>query len=113
MRTFSLILALIGPATPAFAQADQSEEAAPTIVESRETRPGANAESSVGVVGQRRTSDTLAGIRPTARLASRIQNRVQLRLRTRIDRLYQSQIQPTSPFEVAEEEARAAGRPRR
>lgn len=76
--------------------------------------PGRIARSSVGEVGQRQARDQdVNGLRPTARIASRIENRVQSRLRTRIDRTYDSQANTTSPFAVAEDQTRAAGRSRR
>ena len=76
--------------------------------------PGRIARSSVGEVGQRQARDQdVNGLRPTARIASRIENRVQSRLRTRIDRTYDPQANATSPFAVAEDQTRAAGRPRR
>jgi hypothetical protein len=63
--------------------------------------------SSAGTAGQRQTKqDAAPSISPTARIPSRIQNRVQTRLRTRLDRNYAPPPKPTSPFEVAEDQAR-------
>ena len=69
-----------------------------------------------GQAGQRQTRETLsqdAGIEPMARINGRIQNRVQSRIRNRIDRYYDPQANAASPFEVAGDQARTAGRPRR
>lgn len=73
------------------------------------------ARSTAGQVGQRQTRAEIApNIVPTARLDGRIANRVQSRIRNRIDRNYDPQANATSPFEVAGDQARVAGRrPRR
>jgi hypothetical protein len=66
-----------------------------------------------GQTGQRQTRDEVAtqtGIEPMGRIGSRIQNRAQTRVRNRIDRYYDPQSNATSPFRVASEQARAAGR---
>lgn len=66
--------------------------------------------------GQRQTREQIAqdaGIEPMARINGRIQNRVQSRIRNRIDRYYNPQANAASPFQVAGEQARAAGRSRR
>lgn len=81
-----------------------------------ETRQGETARSAAGQAGQRQTREILAqdaGIEPMARINGRIQNRVQSRIRNRIDRYYDPQANAASPFEVAGDQARAAGRPRR
>lgn len=83
----------------------QSSPVSPTPV-------GRVADTGVGEVGQRQTRDQTNGIKPMARLATRIQNRVQLRLSTRIDRDYDPQADATSLFSVAEEQGRTATRPR-
>jgi hypothetical protein len=74
------------------------------------------ASSSSGQVGQRQTRDIAgqeAKIEPMARIDNRIQNRVQTRIRNRIDRFYDPQANAKSPFEIAGDEARKAGRGRR
>lgn len=76
---------------------------------------GRTASSSVGQVGQRQTRETNAnetGIKPMARVENRIPNRVQNRIQNRIDRNYNPQAGTTDPFAVAEDQTRAAGRPR-
>lgn len=76
---------------------------------------GQIAGSSVGQVGQRQSSGSAAaeaGIMPMARISNRIQNRVQSRIRNRIDRNYDPQANASDPFVVAEDQARAGGRPR-
>jgi len=63
-------------------------------------------------VGQRQTrAETAPNIVPTARLNGRIANRVQLRMRNRIDRYYDPQANAASPFEVAGDQARAVELP--
>lgn len=74
---------------------------------------GRVARSSAGEVGQRQTREDSENVPPMARINNRIANRVQSRLRTRIDRNYDLQANTTSPFAVASDEAREAGRPRR
>ena len=46
------------------------------------------------------------------RIDSRVQNRVQSRIRNRIDRYYDPQANAVSPFKVAGDQARTAGKPR-
>lgn len=83
-------------------------------VAAQDAPPGQTANSSVGQVGQRQTREKAAAtIAPTARIASRIVNRVQSRIRNRIDRYYDPKANAASPFEVAGEQARIAGRQRR
>jgi hypothetical protein len=80
---------------------------------SSEVDQGETARSTVGQVGERQTPEQLgrdAGIEPMARITSRIQNRVQSRIRNRIDRYYDPQANATSPFDVAGNQARTAGR---
>jgi hypothetical protein len=70
------------------------------------------ANSSVGTVGQRQTRDEIApDIALVGRIDGRISNRVQSRIRNRIDRYYSPQANTASPFAIAEDQARAAGRP--
>jgi len=79
-------------------------------------RPGGTATSSAGQAGLRRTREQVAqsaGIEPMARIASRIQNRAQTRIRNRLDRYYDPQANVISPFLVAGDQARTAGRRRR
>lgn len=66
-----------------------------------------------GQAGQRQTRDQVAqdaGIEPMGRITNRIQNRAQTRIRNRIDRYYDPQANATSPFVVAGDQARNAGR---
>lgn len=70
---------------------------------------GQVARSPVGQAGQRQVTRG-AGAEPLARLDTRIANRVQSRIRNRIDSDYDPQADATSPFEVADEEARAPER---
>jgi hypothetical protein len=71
-------------------------------------------QASVGTVGERLDEDDAPKIvRPLAAVASRVQNRVQSRLRNRIDRFYDPQANAQSPFIIAADEARVAGRRRR
>ena len=83
----------------------------------QQTQPiqvGRVASSSAGQAGQRQTREqAVQGAAPMERIASRIQNRVQSRLRNRIDRNYDPQANATSPFAIAEDQARAADRPYR
>ncbi|KQM21455.1 hypothetical protein ASE73_15505 [Sphingomonas sp. Leaf24] len=97
-------------------QNDTQEPAAPVQQPLPETRQGETARSAAGQTGQRQTREELAaevGIEPMGRINGRIQNRVQSRIRNRIDRYYDPQANATSPFAVAGDQARTAGRPRR
>lgn len=79
----------------------------------QETTSGHVATSAAGTVGQRQTKEQgVTGIKPMARINSRIQNRVQSRIRNRIDRYYDPQANAVSPFKVAGDQARTAGKPR-
>ena len=70
--------------------------------------------STVGQVGQRQTRAEMAtGDAPTGRTNTRITNRVQSRIRNRIDRYYDPQVNAASPFAVAGDQARTAGQPPR
>lgn len=95
----------------AAAQTDPDEDAVtqPQIEVTR-VPAGSLARSSVGEIGQRQSFET---IEPMARINSRIQNRVQSRIRNRIDKYYTPQANATSPFEVADDQVRSAGQPRR
>ncbi|WP_156348699.1 hypothetical protein [Sphingomonas sp. Leaf23] len=114
-----LSVALFLCAAPAMAQdrySDQQDQAPPVQQPLPETRQGETARSAAGQAGQRQTREQIAqdaGIEPMARINGRIQNRVQSRIRNRIDRYYNPQANAASPFEVAGEQARAAGRSRR
>lgn len=114
-----LLLSLLS-AIPAAAQDryqdDGQGQPAPIQQTLPETRQGETARSAAGQTGQRRTREQIAqdaGIEPMARINSRVQNRVQSRIRNRIDRYYDPQANAVSPFEVASDQARTAGRPRR
>jgi hypothetical protein len=80
-----------------------------------QTEPtGRVAQSSVGQVGTRQTrEDAATAINPLAATNGRLQNRIQSRLRTRIDRYYSSQANALSPFEVAADEVRTPSGRRR
>ena len=97
--------------------ATYSSTAAPSRTKSsNDERPGGTATSSAGQTGQRRTREQVAegaGIEPVARIASRIQNRAQTRIRNRLDRYYDPQANAVSPFVVAGDQARTAGRRQR
>lgn len=119
MRGVSFLLALCLTA-PAMAQDrhqdDLQDQPAPVQQPLPETRQGETVRSAAGQTGQRRTREQIArdaGIEPMARINTRIQNRVQSRIRNRIDRYYDPQANAVSPFEVAGDQARTAGRPRR
>jgi len=74
---------------------------------------GRTAESASGEVGERqRTRNAALNAYPLERIPSRLQNRVQNRIRNRIDPSYDPTANTTSPFEAAEERARAVGRAR-
>lgn len=97
-------------------QDDTQQQPAPIQQTLPETRQGETARSTAGQAGQRQTRELLsqdAGIEPMARINGRVQNRVQSRIRNRIDRYYDPQANAASPFEVAGDQARTAGRPRR
>lgn len=119
MRITSLLLTLC-LSTPVMAQDrypdDAQDQVAPVQQPLPETRQGETARSAAGQTGQRQTRDDVAaeaGIEPMGRINGRIQNRVQSRIRNRIDRYYDPQANATSPFAVAGDQARTAGRPRR
>lgn len=119
MRFTCLAALLLMIAAPAMAQRTSPEAEAdrpqpPAPARAPETERGEVAQSAVGQAGQRQTREDIAkDARPMARIDSRIQNRVHSRIRNRIDRYYDPQANAASPFEVAGEQARTAGRPRR
>ena len=83
---------------------------APTLAP---VRPGRIGDSPVGEIGQRQTRDRPpAGVEPLARFNGRIANRVESRLRNRIDPYYDPQANATSPFLSASDQARVAGQRR-
>ncbi|MGN7161597.1 hypothetical protein [Sphingomonas sp. SAFR-052] len=95
---------------------DSQEQPAQIQQSLPETRPGETARSAAGQAGQRQTREEVAaeaGIEPMGRINGRIQNRVQSRIRNRIDRYYDPHANATSPFAIAGDQARTAGRPRR
>lgn len=123
MRVTLIGLALIA-AIPAAAQnritpvdredPQATQQSRPQPMPAQSDRAGRVATSSVGEVGQRQTREQMApNTQPMARIASRINTRVQNRIRTRIDRNYSPQANATSPFAVAEEQARTSSRRRR
>lgn len=68
---------------------------------------GSVATSSVGAAGQRQENNqSVANIKPMARIDTRIANRVQSRVRNRIDRFYDPQANATSAFKVAADQTR-------
>lgn len=78
------------------------------------TAQGRVAGSAVGQVGQRQVrGQALGGVEPIARINSRVANRVESRIRNRIDQYYNPQANATTPFRVAGQQARTAGRPTR
>lgn len=107
-------LALCGMATGANAQQfpiepSMSSDAANQNEGMRDA--GRTAQTGIGEVGQRQEpAESAPNLRPLDRLESRVQNRVQNRIRNRIDRNYDPKANATSPFETAEDRARA--RPR-
>ena len=70
-------------------------------------KTGTVATSAVGTAGQRlETGQGAANIKPMARLDTRIANRVQSRIRNRIDRYYDPAANATSPFKIAADQTR-------
>lgn len=70
---------------------------------------GQTARSSVGQVGQRQTREQVEN-EPLGRIANRVQSRVQSRISNRIDRYYNPEANRVSPFQVAGDQARTAGK---
>lgn len=108
----TVVLPLCGTGV-AFAQdrdaldADTAPPAPPVRVSNvpqGESVTGRIVDSAAGRAGQRVTRDQATGIRPMSRISSRLVNRVQARLRTRIDRNYDPTANATRPFEVADEQ---------
>ena len=67
-------------------------------------RSGGVADSSIGRAGERQTESELLPVRPTAR----INNRVESRVRNRVDRFYNPTGDPTTAFRVASDQVRSA-----
>jgi hypothetical protein len=89
--------------------------ASPVLAAAQEAVPSQVATSSAGTAGTRQSRETgTARLAPNARIANRIQNRVTTRVRNRLDRYYDPQAAPATPFQNAEARARTAGdaRPR-
>lgn len=64
-----------------------------------------------GSVSQRQTRDQAASnSRPLIRLSGRIETRVHVRLKTRIDRDYNQRANALSAFKAADDQARSASR---
>lgn len=79
----------------------------------QDAAPGQVARSANGQVGERLRGDQeLAGIKPMARIQSRIRNRVESRLRNRIDRYYDPQANTATAFEAAVAQTQVSGRTR-
>ena len=75
----------------------------------QDNQAGRIAGSAVGEAGLRQRRDQEVGsIRPVPRLDTRIANRVQSRLRNRVDRFYNPRANALSPFVVADEQLRNA-----
>lgn len=106
-------------ATPVVAQDRYPDDDAVPVSPDQSPNPvrqGEPARSAAGQAGQRQTRERVAldaGIEPMARIDGRVQNRVQSRIRNRIDRYYDPQANATTPFRVAGDQARTAGRRRR
>lgn len=113
--TVGLCWATVGLAqsgSPATDGANQQPEQ-PVAAQVRPNQAGRVADSLVGEVGQRQTRErAVPGVNPIARLNTRVTNRIQSRLRTRIDRYYDPQLNSTDAFVAAEAEIRRAGSPR-
>lgn len=69
-----------------------------------QNRTGSIAASSIGKAGERQSETELLPIRPTAR----INNRIESRVRNRIDRSYNPTNDATLAFKVASDQVRAA-----
>lgn len=117
-------LALLAAPPPAPAQQrgaarDEEDSAMPAPPPTTGTRPtgdgsrGQVAGSAAGRAGQRRTRLDVTGVVATARIDTRVANRVQARLRNRIDRYFDPQANATSPFKVAGEQTQRQGQTRR
>ncbi|RSV14197.1 hypothetical protein CA236_16705 [Sphingomonas sp. ABOLG] len=113
-----LLAAVMLAAPPVLAQVRDPETAeverpAPPPVDDTWVRaPQAN----TGRIGQRQTREDAAratGIKPMARISTRINNRVQARLRNRIDRYYDSTGDARSAFATAEDQVSVSTRPKR
>lgn len=83
----------------------------PVPAAAQEVSGGRVATSAVGQAGQRQTREqTAPSVQLVRRVAPRIENRVQSRVRNRIDRFYGPQANAFTPFAVAENQTRTAGR---
>ncbi len=111
LRYAAAVLALyLVAAAPAFAQ-DQEAPTAKSYEQLQAEQAARTATTAVGEVGQRQTrEDDPTNVAPLGRINSRVENRVQNRLRNRIDRYYDPLANAASPFEVAGDRARTAGR---
>jgi hypothetical protein len=69
-------------------------------VAAQEAAAGRVTSSSVGDVGQRRAK-AVAGVAPLARVNTRLQNRIEARLRTRVDRNQAPVMDSSSGYDVA------------
>ncbi|MBY9063474.1 hypothetical protein K7957_11085 [Sphingomonas yunnanensis] len=107
----ALALALLWLGTGAAAAAQQSTPSTATTAD--DSSPSRLATSSAGTTGQRQSREITAkevGIEPMARIDDRIANRVESRIRNRLDRFYDPQANALSPFKDAGEKARTAAR---
>lgn len=115
----TMAAALMGLAVPTAAQEISSPEPTEDVadVEQAETQnegmqsTARTADTGIGEVGRRQTEQDSPAMRdPLGRIDSRINNRIENRIRNRIDRNYDPTANAASPFKVAEEQSRTAGR---
>lgn len=87
----------------------EPEKQTPAIGAGQSIAPGRNAQSAVGVVGERQgTEETKAIAKPMARLDTRVRNRIENRLQNRVDRSYRNDPDAGSQVRDAELRARRA-----
>lgn len=116
LKAMALLSPLLLTAMPAFAQTapnggDSTLATAELAQDPTRRESGRTAEVANVEIGQRQTREEAAtGIEAIRRIPSRIQNRIQNRIRNRIDRFYDPRANAASPFEVASDQARTAGR---
>ncbi|MBB5712767.1 hypothetical protein [Sphingomonas xinjiangensis] len=112
MRSLMALAVAFVPAV-AYAQSGDTQGEAMPYSQSDVPSTPATDRLIVAFTGQRQTREQVAqdaGIEPMGRIGRRIQNRVQTRIRNRVDRYYDPQANAASPFAVAGEQARIAGR---
>lgn len=101
---------IVSPASAQEEKPDNSLLDAPALPSTVDgvSDPGRVAESLAGRAGQRQNKDELQNIKPLARVENRFANRVQNRLRARIDRYRDLRANTASPFTVAADQIREA-----